>query len=210
MSGATGDRLESWKEIAAYLGRNVRTVQRWERYEGLPVHRHHHLKLGSIYAYRGEIDEWRRHRVADAADASDAILEQTAAEASARPARRIPRAATRTAAAGVPMALVVMLVAFCGDVQGFQRGDLVRITQLSGRGELRDVRVVAVAGDRVVLSDAGLFVNGTSAGGLSPDRWRELSGQRWEQTVPEGYVMVVSGQTRHWGLIPERSLGRQP
>ena len=34
-----GDRLDSWKEIAAYLGRGVRTVQRWEREEGLPVHR---------------------------------------------------------------------------------------------------------------------------------------------------------------------------
>lgn len=210
MNGGTADRLESWKEIASYLGRNVRTVQRWERFEGLPVHRHHHLKLGSIYAYRHEIDEWRRHRVPDAVDVSAASQEQTVAERAPHPARRIHRAATRTAAAGVPMALVVMLVAFCGDVQGFQRGDLVRITQLSGRGELRDVRVVAVAGDRVVLSDAGLFVNGVSAGGISPDRWRELSGQRWEQTVPEGYVLVVSGETRHWGLIPERSIGRQP
>jgi hypothetical protein len=32
-------RLDSWKEIAAYLGRSIRTVQRWEREEGLPVHR---------------------------------------------------------------------------------------------------------------------------------------------------------------------------
>src|ERR1041385_1511743 len=32
-------RLDSWKAIAAYLGRGVRTVQRWEREEGLPVHR---------------------------------------------------------------------------------------------------------------------------------------------------------------------------
>ena len=34
------DRLDSWKEIAAYLNRGVRTVRRWEREEGLPVHRH--------------------------------------------------------------------------------------------------------------------------------------------------------------------------
>jgi hypothetical protein len=32
------DFLGSWKEIAAYLGRDVRTVQRWEKKEGLPVH----------------------------------------------------------------------------------------------------------------------------------------------------------------------------
>jgi tetratricopeptide (TPR) repeat protein len=51
-------RLDSWKEIAAHLGRTVRTVQRWERDEGLPVHRHLHNKLGSVYAYTDEIDRW--------------------------------------------------------------------------------------------------------------------------------------------------------
>jgi len=52
------DRLDSWKEIAAYLRRDVRTVQRWEKKEGLPVHRHQHDKLGSIYAFRAELTEW--------------------------------------------------------------------------------------------------------------------------------------------------------
>ena len=48
-------RLDSWKEIAAYLGRGIRTVQRWEREEGLPVHRLAHEKRGSIYARRDEL-----------------------------------------------------------------------------------------------------------------------------------------------------------
>jgi TolB-like protein len=52
------DRLDSWKEIAAYLRRDVRTVQRWEKKEGLPVHRHQHDKLGSIYASRAELAAW--------------------------------------------------------------------------------------------------------------------------------------------------------
>ncbi len=52
------DRLDSWKEIAAYLKRDVRTVQRWEEHEGLPVHRHLHRTLGSIYAYKSELDAW--------------------------------------------------------------------------------------------------------------------------------------------------------
>jgi TolB-like protein len=59
-----GDRLESWKEIAAYLNRGVRTVRRWETEEGLPVHRHVHRTLGSVYAYKSEIDTWRRTRPA--------------------------------------------------------------------------------------------------------------------------------------------------
>src|SRR5579859_4185927 len=52
------DRLDSWKEIAAFLRRDVRTVQRWEKKEGLPVHRHQHDKLGSVYAYRPELSAW--------------------------------------------------------------------------------------------------------------------------------------------------------
>lgn len=51
-------RLESWKAIGAHLGRTVRTVQRWERDEGLPVHRLEHHKLASIYAYVDELDAW--------------------------------------------------------------------------------------------------------------------------------------------------------
>src|SRR5580704_4531811 len=56
------DRLHSWKEIAAYLNRDVTTVQRWEKREGMPVHRHLHDKLGSVYAWRAELDAWARGR----------------------------------------------------------------------------------------------------------------------------------------------------
>jgi TolB-like protein/Tfp pilus assembly protein PilF len=52
------DRLDSWKEIAAFMRRDVRTVQRWEKKEGLPVYRHQHDKLGSIYASRAELEQW--------------------------------------------------------------------------------------------------------------------------------------------------------
>lgn len=52
------DRLGSWKEIAAYLGRDVRTVQRWERTQGLPVYRHRHSRLSTAYAFKSELDAW--------------------------------------------------------------------------------------------------------------------------------------------------------
>jgi hypothetical protein len=55
-------RLESWKEIAAYLKRSERTVRRWEENEGLPVHRLQHDKRGSVYAYSTELDAWRESR----------------------------------------------------------------------------------------------------------------------------------------------------
>jgi DNA-binding beta-propeller fold protein YncE len=57
-----GERLESWKEIAAYLKRDVRTARRWEKAEGLPVRRHVHHKLASVYAYASELDAWRTRR----------------------------------------------------------------------------------------------------------------------------------------------------
>ena len=55
-------RLESWKEIAAYLRREVRTVQRWEKSAGLPVHRLQIGKQGPVYAYKTELDAWYRDR----------------------------------------------------------------------------------------------------------------------------------------------------
>jgi TolB-like protein/Tfp pilus assembly protein PilF len=54
--------LDSWKEIAAYLSRDVTTVQRWEKREGMPVHRHQHDRMGSVYAFISELDAWVQSR----------------------------------------------------------------------------------------------------------------------------------------------------
>ena len=54
--------LESWKEIASYLKRDVRTVKRWEKSERLPVRRHLHQARASVYAYPSELDAWRAQR----------------------------------------------------------------------------------------------------------------------------------------------------
>src|SRR5947207_1292229 len=71
----SADRLDSWKEIASYLRRDVRTVQRWEKKEGLPVYRHQHDKLGSVYASRVELDSWldTRQPVAESAPRTGAL-----------------------------------------------------------------------------------------------------------------------------------------
>ena len=58
----TATRLDSWKDIAHYLNRSVRTVQRWEMLEAMPVHRHCHGTGGSVYAYKQEVDAWRSSR----------------------------------------------------------------------------------------------------------------------------------------------------
>lgn len=55
---ASSVKLDSWKEIAAYLGRDPRTVQLWEKHEGLPIHRLNHHSRASVYAYTGELEIW--------------------------------------------------------------------------------------------------------------------------------------------------------
>lgn len=60
--------LQSWKEIAAYLDRDERTAQRWEKAAGLPVRRHREGPRSSVYAYRSELDAWRAAREPKAAE----------------------------------------------------------------------------------------------------------------------------------------------
>lgn len=50
--------LNSWKEIAGYLGRGVRTVQRWEAQLGLPVHRPAGKEHSAVLAFSSELDQW--------------------------------------------------------------------------------------------------------------------------------------------------------
>ncbi len=54
--------LQSWKEIAAYLGRNESTARRWERLEDLPVCWHRTAGHSSVYAYPSELEAWRAVR----------------------------------------------------------------------------------------------------------------------------------------------------
>ncbi|HEY2907994.1 MAG TPA: hypothetical protein VGJ29_18960 [Vicinamibacterales bacterium] len=99
------DRLDSWKEIAGYLKRDVTTVQRWEKREGMPVRRHLHDKMGSVYAFRSELDAWSRSRN------PAAILEEIEVEPPTSPS--ISRRSSRLSIAwsAIAAALVVGLVA---------------------------------------------------------------------------------------------------
>ena len=55
------EQLDGWKEIARHLKRSVRSVQRWERNEKLPVRRHEHTHGVSVYAFPHEIEAWWRN-----------------------------------------------------------------------------------------------------------------------------------------------------
>src|SRR4051794_26440788 len=72
-----GTRLSSWKEIAVYLNCGVRTVQRWEQIEGLPIRRHVHKTHATVHAYTAELDNWRERR-------TDVTPRENAADAAPR------------------------------------------------------------------------------------------------------------------------------
>jgi Tol biopolymer transport system component len=55
---SAGERLDSWKDISAYLGRDVSTVIRWEKEKGLPIRRIPGGQRQSVFAYKEELDAW--------------------------------------------------------------------------------------------------------------------------------------------------------
>ena len=97
-------RLDSWKEIATYLHRDVTTVQRWEKREGMPVHRHLHDRSGSVYAYGSELDAWVRSRKLPSDDAMDRT-----AGVPTRPERNVERGRPVGARAWMILAAVLVL-----------------------------------------------------------------------------------------------------
>jgi Tol biopolymer transport system component len=128
-------RLDSWKKIAAHFNRDVTTVQRWERRESMPVHRHVHDRQGSVYAFRSELDAWWEGRRGKLPDSGDGAPEpslsppehpdpkpqnvppelETAAESHARTTRltrRIGRPLVSAAAIAAVLLLVYTLFRF--------------------------------------------------------------------------------------------------
>jgi Tol biopolymer transport system component len=168
--GQQEDRLDSWKKIASYLKRDVSTVQRWERREAMPVHRHLHDKQGSVFAFRSELDAWwesRRTR-----------LTQEGAAESERPAPVLQTAedAPRTSAPRVhptrlvPFALAAAVVLIAGALAWFAAGKdyfwrsplanakFTRLLDFSGTEQAaaisRDGKFVAFLADRDGQIDA--------------------------------------------------------
>ncbi len=87
-----GKRLDSWKEIATFLGRAERTVKRWENERGLPVHRVPGSGRASVFAYSNELADWLKGRSQEL-EAED----RASGEADDRAAGLPPSAASPTA-----------------------------------------------------------------------------------------------------------------
>src|SRR5580765_1878434 len=181
-------RLDSWKEIAAYLGRGIRTVQRWEREEGLPVHRLAHDKRGSIYARREELAAWWESRRVTLATPS------TADPAGAPAAPRLERVTWTAALTSWPaLSSDARLIAYVSDAGQDGTTPQIWIQQMGGaalrltNGEREyshlsfspdDTRIIFTAGDDsgpnvyevpALGGEPRLLQRGASRGRVSPD-----------------------------------------
>jgi Tol biopolymer transport system component len=162
--GQPEGRLDSWKKIASYLKRDVSTVQRWERREAMPVHRHLHDKLGSVFAYRSELDSWwisRRARLAQESPGENeppAQILQTFEDGLCRtPIRRLATRATRLGVAAGIMVVAGALTWFAAEGDYFWRNPFAhakftRLLDFPGTEQAatisRDGKLVAFVGDR--------------------------------------------------------------
>jgi TolB-like protein len=70
-------RLDSWKEIAAFFGRDERTVRRWEKERGLPAHRVPGGARGGVFAYTNELADWLKGR-SEELDIEDPVSQEVA------------------------------------------------------------------------------------------------------------------------------------
>src|SRR6185436_8764974 len=99
--GVESNRLDSWKAIAEYLGRDVSTARRWEKTAGLPVRRLPGSSGRSVFAYRDEVDAWRNGTPASvlelpsviAASSSDTFITPPVPDAATVPPSPAPAAA---------------------------------------------------------------------------------------------------------------------
>jgi len=209
----SSQRLDSWKEIAAYLRRGPRTVQRWEQEQGLPVHRLAHGKQGQVFAYKPELEAWWKSRQADLEPAAPA------------PRRRLPLVATVAAllliaAAGVyllrrasaPGALAALAVLPFQNLSGNPEEDFFSdglteemITQLArlpaaGWRVIARTSVMPYKGTRKTIEQIGRELGVTHV--LEGAVRRE--GDRARITAQ---LVRVEGQTQVWARSYDRELG---
>jgi Tol biopolymer transport system component len=144
------DRLDSWKEIAAHLRRDVTTVQRWERREGMPVHRHLHDRMGSVYAFRAELEAWAAGRqLKSSAGGAPAAATLSPSRFSVRPGAIVAVAAAAALTIGAGIWLRATELFWESPLAGAR---FQRVTDFDGTEQAaavsRDGRFVAFLSDR--------------------------------------------------------------
>ena len=153
------DRLDSWKEIAAYLNCDVTTVQRWEKREGMPVYRHQHDRIGSVYASRSALNAWVRSRDLRAAqeNGNDVPTTNTPVGSATATAAGLKRWGSILAAAAVGGALIIGVSLWLRKTEYFWRSPIAgarfqTVTDFEGINQAaavsRDGQFLAFLSDR--------------------------------------------------------------
>jgi Tol biopolymer transport system component len=196
------DRLDSWKEIAAYLNRDVTTVQRWEKREGMPVHRHLHDKLGSVYASRAELDGWARGRkLPTASENGDEAPSPIPAALPPLPARSTPMKWKIV----LPVAVVIAAMAIGGILW-------LRKTEYFWRNPIAAARFQTVAdfdgvAEAAAVSRDGHFVAFLSDRDGQMDVWVTQAGSGEFHNLTRGSAPeLVNPSVRTMGFSPDGSL----
>lgn len=192
------DRLESWKEIASYLSRDVTTVQRWEKREGMPVHRHLHDKAGSVFAFRGELDAWARGRhVRTSHD------RETAAT---------PPPAVRAASVSETRRMFILGLAAMGLVVAVGAGVWLRSSEFFWRSPIADAQLQRLTDfdgveQAAAVSRDGRFVAFLSDRDGRMDVWvTQLGSGQFHNLTRGGAPELVNPSVRLLGFSPDGSL----
>ena len=193
-ANAPGRRLESWKRIAQHFRRDVRTVQRWEATEGLPVHRLRHHKQGSVFAYVGELDAWFEARASRSGESRPSPRHRSAADRGAVGNRKIMLAVlpfeNLNGEAGrnyFSDGLTEDLITELGRVNPGHLGVIARTSVMRYRGANKDIAEIG----------RELGVDYILEGSV------RLEGERLRLAAQ---LIVVSDQTHRWARSYDRSL----
>jgi len=197
---APEERLDSWKEIAAYLNRDVTTVQRWEKREGMPVHRHLHDRMGSVYASRTELDTWAQGRNLPPAQ------ENGPAAPLPSPPALPPRWAISTL---LTKWRLVLPLAAAGAVLAIGAGLWFQRTEYFWRSPIADARIQTVTDFDGTEQDAAVSRDGQFVAFLSDrdgpmDVWvTQVGSGQFHNLTRGGTPELVNPSVRTLGFSPE-------
>ncbi|MGB7727235.1 MAG: hypothetical protein WBL50_04340 [Candidatus Acidiferrum sp.] len=116
---SSGRKLDTWKEIAAFFGRDERTVKRWEKERGLPVHRLPGRRRGTVYAFSEELTAWLRSSE-DLVSLEDPITKEDSGVVPAVESLPVKASTAPPWWRGLGIALVVMILVLFGFARLFK------------------------------------------------------------------------------------------
>jgi len=208
------DRLDSWKEIAVYLNRDVTTVQRWEKREGMPVHRHVHDKVGSVYAFRMELDAWARGRNIRTADSGRAADDGRTAQENETDApsliAAVPRQSAATGSRNKWIFVFALALVAAASVAG--AGLWLRGKEYFWRNPMTDARFQTITDFDAVAQAAAVSLDGHFVAFLSnrdgqTDVWlTQVGSGQFHNLTRGGAPELVNPSVRTLGFSPDGSL----